>query len=440
MKMSGPNIDLQPRRALLYEVTANRFIHRKVLLRLLIGWLLLGIVIVAVIFKFEIGRIENDVHQLALEEAAIFSKEFHADFDQIDDLTQKQLTNQATQLINQHFLVVEIYGLDKKLKLEVAKQENEFIESSIDRYRHKLPQEDGFSHELHFINGQLLLVTLVPLKNDKLGVVRGYFEGVYQLDSETYQKVKQDLSRTLGFVTLGITFTCLLMYPIILTLNSGIIKLSSQLLQGNLELLNVLGCAIAERDEETNSHNYRVTYYALMLGKEIGLTTDKIHDLMAGAFLHDVGKIGIRDLILLKEGKLTPDEFEIMKTHVSLGVEILNKSPWLMGARDVVEFHHEKYDGSGYLQGIKANEIPLNARIFAIVDVFDALTSKRPYKKPWLIDDALAMLEKGSGNHFDPHLVETFLYIAPELYQDILLLDSLELEKKLLQIMGEYFL
>jgi len=216
--------------------------------------------------------------------------------------------------------------------------------------------------------------------------------------------------------------------------------LSGDLLKGNLELMNVLGCAIAERDSDTNSHNYRVTFYALRLGEAIGLSRENIHDLIAGAFLHDVGKIGIRDPILLKPGKLTPEEFEIMKTHVSLGVDILSKSSWLSGARDVVEFHHEKYDGTGYPQGLKAEAIPLNARIFAIVDVFDALTSKRPYKESWTMPEAIAMLERDSGSHFDPQLVKIFVMLAPDLYQKISGVEAHRLEAMLQHSIARYFL
>jgi HD-GYP domain-containing protein (c-di-GMP phosphodiesterase class II) len=225
-----------------------------------------------------------------------------------------------------------------------------------------------------------------------------------------------------------------------LTLNRGVIKLSTDLLQGNLELMNVLGCAIAERDSDTNSHNYRVTFYALQLAEAIRLPNDKKRDLIAGAFLHDVGKIGIRDPILLKPEKLTPEEFEIMKTHVSLGEDIISKSSWLKGALDVVKFHHERYDGNGYLQGLKGEEIPLNARIFSIADVFDALTSKRPYKNPLSVTDAISMLENGRGNHFDSQLVKVFVTIAPHLYKQLSNFDEHQLELMIQRLIGHYFL
>ena len=154
---------------------------------------------------------------------------------------------------------------------------------------------------------------------------------------------------------------------------------------------------------------------------------------MTGAFLHDVGKIGIRDPILLKKGKLTPEEFEIMKTHVALGIDIVSQSTWLNRAREVVECHHEKYDGTGYPKGLKGDAIPLNARIFAVVDVFDALTSNRPYKHSWTTQDALAQLRRESGSHFDPNLAGIFIDIAPSLQKEISRLDDDQLEEMVQQ-------
>ena len=420
-------------------LATSRFIHRKILIRLFLGWLLLSVAIGGAVLWLEGNRIQQFVHELALRESASFSGESAHNLERLDSAAQQHLTELAQQLVNQHFLVVELYDSNKQLQLETIRQGQELAEQGINSYRHRFPQVGEFSHEFHLIRGELLLVILVPLKADQ-DLLTGYFEGIYQVDRQTLDSIKDDLLRTLLFVTLGITFTTLLMYPIVLTLNRGLIKLSGDLLKGNLELMNVLGCAIAERDSDTNSHNYRVTFYALRLGEAIGLSRENIHDLIAGAFLHDVGKIGIRDPILLKPGKLTREEFEVMKTHVSLGVDILSKSSWLSGARDVVEFHHEKYDGSGYLQGLKGEAIPLNARIFAIVDVFDALTSKRPYKESWAALDAIAMLERDSGSHFDPRLVRVFVSIAPRLHEEISCIEEHGIEVMLHHRIAYYFL
>ena len=153
-----------------------------------------------------------------------------------------------------------------------------------------------------------------------------------------------------------------------------------------------------------------------------------------------MGKIGISDNILLKPGKHTGKESRVMRTHVPLGVDILRKSEWLQNARDVVEFHHEKFDGSGYISGLKGEEIPLNARIFAITDVFDALVSKRPYKEPFDFDKAMQMLERDRGRHFDPTLLDAFKRIAHELYSQISGVDDVVVAQTLDKLVKKYFL
>ncbi|MHB1014587.1 MAG: HD-GYP domain-containing protein, partial [Desulfurivibrionaceae bacterium] len=223
------------------------------------------------------------------------------------------------------------------------------------------------------------------------------------------------------------------------SLNKGLIKLSSDLLKGNIELMGVLGSAIAKRDSDTNSHNYRVTIYAIRLAETLGLSSPQIRKLIAGAFLHDVGKIGISDNILLKPTKLTDEEFTVMRNHVLLGVEIISKSNWLLDAREVVEFHHEKFDGSGYMKGLKGEGIPLNARIFTIVDVFDALTSKRPYKDPFNFNKAIDIMQHDSGNSFDPELLLTFMGIAHSLYQETSRADDSTLEVLLNRLVIKHF-
>ncbi len=208
----------------------------------------------------------------------------------------------------------------------------------------------------------------------------------------------------------------------------------------NITLLKVLGGAIAKRDSDTNAHNYRVTIYAICLAQALKLNKSQIRALIKGAFLHDVGKIGISDTILLKPGKLNDKEFKEMQRHVIYGVDIINNSEWLNDAVDVVKFHHEKFDGSGYFSSLVGKKIPLNARIFAIVDVFDALTSIRPYKKAFSYVESINLLRKGSGSHFDPELIQLFEQIAEEHYLQLKIIKTEDgLSKKLDLLMKDYF-
>ena len=152
-----------------------------------------------------------------------------------------------------------------------------------------------------------------------------------------------------------------------------------------------------------------------------------------------MGKIGIPDTILLKPGRLTEEEFQVMKTHVSHGLDIVGRSVWLTDATDIVGDHHEKFDASGYLRGLHGEEIPITARIFAIADVFDALTTKRPYKESFSFEDTMEILEEGRGSHFDSELLDAFAQIARTLYDKFTEGDDEMPKKELDAIIQEYF-
>ena len=177
------------------------------------------------------------------------------------------------------------------------------------------------------------------------------------------------------------------------------------------ELIFRMSRAAEFRDPETGAHIQRMAHYSQVIahGLDLGPAMEKL--VLEAAPMHDVGKIGIPDYILLKPGKLTPEEFEVMKGHARLGHELLKDSgsEILRAGAEVALSHHEKYDGSGYPKGLKGTQIPQLGRIVAVADVFDALTSERPYKRAWTLDDACRFLEDGRGKHFDPLCVEAFL-------------------------------
>jgi response regulator RpfG family c-di-GMP phosphodiesterase len=177
------------------------------------------------------------------------------------------------------------------------------------------------------------------------------------------------------------------------------------------ELIYRISRAAEFRDPETGAHIQRMAHYSEIIARGLDLDAATCNLILRAAPMHDVGKIGIRDHILLKPGRLTPQEFEIMKQHATLGYELLKDSgsEILQAGAEIALAHHEKYDGSGYPRGLKGSAIPLFGRIVAVADVFDALTSERPYKKAWSLDDAMRFLEDGRGSHFDPLCVEAFL-------------------------------
>lgn len=184
------------------------------------------------------------------------------------------------------------------------------------------------------------------------------------------------------------------------------------LYNSRLELVQRLGRAAEYKDEETGSHILRVSHGAALLAKAVGWDKPQVELIFNAAPMHDIGKIGIPDAILQKPGRLDPEEFEQIKQHTLIGAQLLEgedtDDPLIRMAKSIALTHHEKWDGSGYPNGLMGSAIPLEGRIVAIVDVFDALTSARPYKHPWSIEDAATMIRENRGKHFDPQLVDLF--------------------------------
>ena len=193
---------------------------------------------------------------------------------------------------------------------------------------------------------------------------------------------------------------------------------TQQLSDTRLEVIRRLGRAAEYRDNETGLHIIRMSKYSWLLGRAAGMSEEACEMLLNASPMHDIGKIGIPDRILLKPGKLDAEEWEIMKTHSAIGAEILSghRSELMEMAREIALAHHEKWDGSGYPRGLAGEEIPLVGRIVALCDVFDALTTARPYKHAWPVEEAIAYIHDNSGKHFDPALTR----LCPEIMPDIL--------------------
>ena len=192
-----------------------------------------------------------------------------------------------------------------------------------------------------------------------------------------------------------------------------------ELRQTRLQIVQRLGLAAEYKDNETGLHVIRMSHYTHLLARAAGLGEVEADDLLNAAPMHDVGKIGIPDAILQKNGKLDEAEWQVMRQHAQIGAEIIgeHESGLLRMARSIALTHHEKWDGSGYPNGLAGEAIPLEGRIVAIADVFDALTSVRPYKPAWPVEEALEFLRRESGRHFDPELVELFLGILPAILE-----------------------
>ena len=206
-----------------------------------------------------------------------------------------------------------------------------------------------------------------------------------------------------------------------------------ELIKSEKEMVLRLSKAAEHRDPETGQHLLRMANYSRLIARELGLSECEQVLILDAAPMHDIGKVGTPDMILLKPGRLNEEEFFIMKQHAVAGYNILSNSYSLLiqTASIVALNHHEKFDGTGYPNALKGEEIPFYARIVAVADVFDALTSERPYKKAWSLDDASQFLRDNSGSHFDPKCVEAFFKAWDDvleihaLYQDDVIVDSI---------------
>jgi putative nucleotidyltransferase with HDIG domain len=183
--------------------------------------------------------------------------------------------------------------------------------------------------------------------------------------------------------------------------------------------LEALGDALDLKDAETEGHSRRVTAYTIAIAKKMGLQNEEIRVIARGAFLHDIGKMAIPDRILIKPGKLTPEETEIMKEHAYLGYKIVSKIPFLAEAAEIVYSHQEKYDGTGYPRGLKEDQIPLGSRIFSIADTLDAMTMTRPYRAAQSFQAARDEIKAWSGRQFDPGIVEVYLEMPDSIWEGL---------------------
>ena len=192
-----------------------------------------------------------------------------------------------------------------------------------------------------------------------------------------------------------------------------------ELRETRLQIVQRLGRAAEYKDNETGMHVIRMSHFSQLLALAAGCSPAWAEDLLNAAPMHDVGKIGIPDAVLRKPGPLDADEWATMRRHPEIGAEIIGEHPSgvLQLAREIALAHHEKWDGSGYPRGLAGEAIPLSARIVAIADVFDALTTRRPYKEPWPVQDALDHIAAQAGKHFDPALVALFAPLLPQLLE-----------------------
>ncbi len=429
-------------------------IHRILATRLAITGFIISIVLGFIVILIEHNKVGEVVLDRALQATVHFNAEAGSLLDEpglpdhqgiqrvLDAFVSRGLKLRNSRYARVGYSVfIRIFDLDRG---EVAKyidgNHANIKEVETYMYASRLPSsrnsEDWYN--IIRINGAPYIILGVPLTNSS-GKEAGHVEAVFAVSPETIAGIRRRVLRTVIIIISIVLVTTGLLYPVIIKLMNRLTRLNRKLLDSQLETLKVLGSAIATRDNDTDAHNYRVTIFSVRLAEVVDLDPKMIRTLIKGAFLHDVGKIGITDNILLKPGQLTEKEFKVMSTHVPQGLDIIEPSEWLKDAIEVVGYHHEKMDGNGYPKGCSGKKIPITARIFAIADVFDALSSRRPYKEPFSFEETMKIIEEKRGSHFDPELVDIFAGIAKSLFDDFAGSDSAELKGEVDTIIQMYF-
>lgn len=414
-------------------------IHRWLLIRLTCVWLILSIVSGILFHYLSHARLDEHIFNMSKADAARYRTEFVQYLKSPSSQSLALLKRKILTVIeNDSFVVIRLYDTSSNLITQAAKPSAEEIAARTPPPKKDIASTSDSIGEKLYVNGETYMQVVFPVVSD-IGTRVGYLDGIYRAPGDIVAEIRHQSYWSISLVVLTIFMTSLVMYPIVIRLNRKLLTYSNTLALTNVGMLKVLGSAIAKRDSDTNIHNYRVTLYSVRLGEKLGISAAAMQGLIKGAFLHDVGKIAISDTILLKPGKLTPEEFEIMKTHVGHGVDIVSGFAWLKDAEDVVRGHHEKFDGNGYPCRLAGEEIPCNARIFALADVFDALTSRRPYKEPFTLPDSVKIIRQLRGNHLASDIVDLFLNHAEKLYEEICTDDEAMLTRKLEECIRAYF-
>lgn len=283
----------------------------------------------------------------------------------------------------------------------------------------KMPRIDGFQileQIKEYEETDIVPVLVLTAHGDRDYLIKALEMGAVDFLSKPYDRMEV-LARIKNIVSLRLLLKK--EKRLAESLNEKVRDRTEELRDIQLEIVRRLGRATEYKDEETGLHVVRMSWYSTRLYEAYGASEEEAQIMLNASPMHDIGKIGVPDKILLKPGKLDEDEWKIMKTHTTIGAKLLSGSRFtlLQAAEEIAISHHEKWDGSGYPNGLKGEEIPIMGRICCLCDVFDAMTSKRPYKEAKPLKEGVAEIKRQRGSHFDPDLVGLFLDIVPTIYE-----------------------
>ena len=418
---------------------------QKVALRISIVSILLAIILGAASWFLALNAAEELNKGFTIETAShLMEKEGGFSSDQL--MLPEEANRVAKNLVRFGiFNVVEIYNSAWDKLAQYGEVRNT-VEHSMMGDHHSMPPglKDTLQTSQTLSDGRRVINPIFPIfsDSDSTHSVIGYLETLEIIPIWREAQATKVAFITSLLVGLASLLCGLAIYPSIIYLAKQKDLKAEKLFESNIQIIKSLGDAAAKRDSDTGTHSYRVTLIAVKIAEELHLAMPEMVLIIIGGLLHDIGKIGIPDSILLKPGKLTADEMTIMKTHVTHGEEIIQDRTLLHEGWSIVSAHHEKWDGSGYPRGLKGDDIPYVARIFAVADSFDALCAKRPYKDRLDYEATMKIMEEGRGTHFDPDILDVFERISQNIYNCIVLNEEatlLELDQAINTYLKQQF-
>jgi HD-GYP domain-containing protein (c-di-GMP phosphodiesterase class II) len=414
-------------------------IHLRLIRRLATVFILAAILITAAALYLEYKRLDKSLLRVAQKESTIFSSVFatyHENPELLNPAALRLLA--AAGMERSSYLQVELFSASREQVLLISRESGADAASMFAKKGIDLPftsQPDGVRL---LANKRIFLQTLMPIHDSNDSRTIGYFKGIYQVSLEDMHPLISRFLWTAGLGVTGVLLCTLLIYPGMVFLSNHLIRNSAELNKANGFLLRTLGSALAKTDAADSGHNHRVLIYGVRLAEQQGVGREQIRSLIHGSFLHDVGMLPISIETLQSQGELDEDARGLIKKHPKTGTTLIKKFRWLRSAEPVIRCHHENYDGSGYPAGLAHEKIPFISRIFTIADVFDALSSTRPGRDARPLPEALTMMEKESGTHFDPVLLSAFLEVAPQLYKVLANLEMKQLDRELDKVIRKY--
>ena len=413
-------------------------IHLRLIKRLFTAWLLSTIIGLAAVAFVEYRKLGPSLTRNAVKESSVFMLLMNDYQKNPDEEHLVQVQQMAASALEQtSFILVNLMTPDKEPLASVSLPSAAAAEEAFAARGMMIIGGKNADGGWIFANKRLYHKTAIPVfgAGDTLS---GYVTGIYLVSLAESSEIINRFLLSFVICIAAVSLCTLLCYFGFLFMNNHLIRSVGELNRTNIFLLKKLGSALAKGDSQETDHNARVLLYAMRLAESVKLPFQQRRSLIYGVFLHDLGMLSISPAILAKEDELEKEEWKEIAQHPKDGAELIRKFRWLRSADEVIRYHHEKYDGNGYPNGTKHEKIPMAARIFAIADTFDALTSDRPYKDPLSLKESMAIMEQETGLHFDPVLLSSFLQIAPQLHDTIRQRTSKELDKEVDRLLKKY--